>query len=166
MTSRFGFQNSALLFLAPRLGNNEALAVLVRNGADVNASLGDYISPLTAVAENCSLESVKLLLDAGADVNVPNASYTALHCAAQRVDMDMMRLFISKGADVDGPGGTYGTALQAAAYHNRKLVEILLKHGADPNLGGGKFGSAIRTARAKGWLRVVKLFGGVRGRRS
>ena len=59
----------------------EAL-LLSSNGADANKQDNDGEAPLHCAAYNGHLEIVKLLLDAGADVNMQDNMVTPLHWAA------------------------------------------------------------------------------------
>ena len=83
---------------------------LIARGADVNLRAGDskYPSPPIANAVRLSsLEVVKALIDAGADVNMalPESAnapgLTALHTAAIFACPESIRLLVAAGADVD-----------------------------------------------------------------
>lgn len=76
---------------------------------------------------------VKLLLDAGADVNAPAGKYgNALQAAVWRGHENVVKLLLYAGADVNAPAGKYGNALQAASALGReRVVKLLLDHGAN-----------------------------------
>lgn len=79
---------------------------------------------------NHSLEIVKLLVAAGADVNERNAcgGGIPLHDAAP----DVAEFLVENGADVNKLGDGDGVPLLYAAYMGEaENVELLLKHGAD-----------------------------------
>ena len=69
-----------------------------------------YNYPLNQACENCTVNSVRILLDAGADAN-GIAGRPPLHDAAERGEVSIMRLLLEHGADINAPGGTYGTPL-------------------------------------------------------
>ena len=77
-----------------------------------------------------SLEIVRLLLEAGADVNARDVTEnTALLEYAQ--DEEVTKLLIDYGADVNARGMIFGPALLGA---NFEVTKILLEAGADVNL--------------------------------
>ncbi|KAL7782096.1 hypothetical protein V8C43DRAFT_310567 [Trichoderma afarasin] len=85
-----------------------------------------YGNVLIAAVCSSQLESVQILLKAGANVNA------AVH------------------------NGSYGSALVAAATHmSPEIVRLLLEHGADPNLPlkGGGYGSALEASMMEPWIR-------------
>ena len=80
------------------------------------------------------LESAKLLVEAGANVNDTDAwGVSATTLAAHSGYDDLVEFLLQKGADADA--GTAGfTALQEAVMRrDARLVTALLNHGADPN---------------------------------
>lgn len=69
----------------------DAMRCLLKAGADVNANDPDRIgnTPLAHVAESCSFEVAKLLVEAGADPTIPGwMQITALDRSARRSDSD------------------------------------------------------------------------------
>ena len=94
-------------------------------------------TPLAKACEQGGLESVQLLLDLGADVNVPaNASGgTALMraCAGGRVKA--AKLLLGLGALVDVANNRGETALMTTCHPiaRQSLIPLLIEHGADVN---------------------------------
>ena len=89
---------------------------------------------LMFAARGGELESAKLLVAAGANVN-DTAAYgvSATVLAAHSGNGELVEFLLSKGADPNKAGAGY-TALHAALLRgNRKAVAALLAHGADPN---------------------------------
>ncbi|KAK7022681.1 ankyrin repeat-containing domain protein [Favolaschia claudopus] len=86
-------------------------------------------------------EIVKMLLEAGADVNIVGGKYgTALQAAAYTESEPI-------GADVNLVGGYYGSALHAATWRQYEpIVKMLLDNGADMNIVGEQYGSALHAA--------------------
>ena len=118
-------------------------------------------------AEREKHKTVKVLLEAGVDVNHPDEPYdtalqaavgvdvnyldkpygTALQAAAGTGRIKTVEKLIKGGADVNIQRGHYCTALQAAArYGNGGIVQMLLEAGADVNIVGGYHGSALEAA--------------------
>jgi ankyrin repeat protein len=99
-------------------------------------------TPLMQAALYGDAESVRLLLDNGADPNLRNeAGATALMWAAN--DLAKTRLLLDRGADVNARSEDSRTALLIAAgqFGCREVVKLLLDRGADtkaksPGLGG------------------------------
>ena len=86
-------------------------------------------------ARNGDLESVKLLLAAGANVNDADAwGVTATTIAAHSGFTDIVLFLLDKGANpnLDGPGFT--ALHEAIERRDEKMIAALLDHGADPNL--------------------------------
>ena len=92
---------------------------------------------------------VKVLLNAGADVNaISSSNGTALQWAASTGDQDTVELLLEHGANVNAKAGWRGTALIAAVRACKPyIVELLLRHHADPDqLDLYKFSSALSVA--------------------
>jgi ankyrin repeat protein len=95
-------------------------------------------TPLGLAASRKDKEIVKLLLEAGADVNettfMPNGggNATALTNAVRAGDTEIVKLLLDRGANTDVTGGKfYRTILDYARKHSaREIVELLEKAGA------------------------------------
>lgn len=91
----------------------QALRGLART-ADLNVEDKRGATPLMYASAFGSMDAMKLLLDAGADVNAKNAfGATALLWCAN--DINKVRLLVAKGADVDARSRQGRTALLVAA---------------------------------------------------
>jgi ankyrin repeat protein len=76
-------------------GNVDVLQLLLASGANVNAHDERVIgnTPLREVADNCSFEVAKILIDAGADPTIPGwMQITALHKARERTQPESLRV--------------------------------------------------------------------------
>jgi ankyrin repeat protein len=105
-------------------------ALVQKSGVDAKDSRGT--TPLMYAAAVGSLDAMKLLIEAGADVNAKNAfDATALMWAAG--DIDKVRLLLSKGADVKAKSKIGRTPLLLAAFHDgaSEIVRLMIDHGAD-----------------------------------
>ncbi|KAI5859496.1 hypothetical protein GGS23DRAFT_320106 [Durotheca rogersii] len=114
--------------------------LLQKFGANANATGLEYGNALTAAAYDGTIDIVRLLLEAGADVNA--AEGWALQTAATEGHYEVVLELLEHGVDVnaivDDENFEAGTALQGACEAGRThIVSLLLDRGADPNLGGG-----------------------------
>lgn len=122
--------------------------LLLERGADPNATVQEEEGNLLQFSiMRSSTQSIKMLLEAGADVDAVEGRYgTALQAACVRKDIEMVHLVLEHGAIINTePYGEYGSALQAAAYKQQKeIVELLLDKGADVNAIGGRYQTALQ----------------------
>jgi ankyrin repeat protein len=102
----------------------------IERGANVNGGFDQSIPVLEVAASFGRTEIVKVLIEAGADINlVRPLGQTALKKAVIKQHIDTTRLLIEKGADVCEK--TESSALQYAVDDgNRELIQILEKAGA------------------------------------
>jgi ankyrin repeat protein len=151
---------------ATEKGHEDVVQALILAGADVNVHGADgtalHLALHTAYPET---KVIRLLVDAGANVNQPVEEYqNALHAAIagfrdefpaleaagfrdESSVLEVARIIIHAGADVNSGGGEHDTALQIAAFYNLpKVVEELVNAGADVNLVGGQRGTALLAA--------------------
>ncbi|XP_033472133.2 uncharacterized protein ankrd50l [Epinephelus lanceolatus] len=93
-------------------------------------------------------EAVRLLLDAGADVDgCDSEGRTALRAAAWGGHEEIVLTLLNYGAQVDKADSKGRTPLIAAAYMgHHEAVEILLDHNADVNLADGDGRTALSVA--------------------
>ena len=109
----------------------ESLKWLIGAGrADVNSTCSDKI-PLVAAAKNGCYESVKVLIEAGADVNMTcsQTGNTALLESAVANQIDCVRLLLQSGAHVNIRNLRRRNALQSHIVHWKspgKQVTVLL----------------------------------------
>ncbi|MCJ1342795.1 hypothetical protein MMC31_000984 [Peltigera leucophlebia] len=163
--------NGESFLAAARLGNLEAVQLLLLYGADVNyPTVTPYFTALQLAIHNEKIELVKIFLDAGSNVN---ASYreegeqTALQSAVIRMTRSSLRLevvqmLLAAGADVNAPKkGRIGASILQSAIctGDEELVRVLLKEGADVNSPPqGKEGrTPIQEAAGRGSIPLVKL---------
>lgn len=126
----------------------EVLRLLIAAGADVNKGVRDraYIdTPLGEAIWTRDTDSVRTLLEAGANANPPGDSYLSL--ATARGDARVLQMLLEAGADVNAVDGNGDTALlHAARAKNPESLQILLAAGAQVNLTNKKGETALMRA--------------------
>ncbi|KXL49336.1 MAG: hypothetical protein FE78DRAFT_140236 [Acidomyces sp. 'richmondensis'] len=146
------------LYNAATSGDLIQIAKLVNSGADPSASLGDQ-PILSAAAYWADVDTVKLLLDLGAQATAPDAKYgCALSRAARAGKADVVKLLLDHGADANQLGGEFGCPLAFAAVKgSTEVASILLDAGAEIHQPIGHWGSPLSAAAANGHLDFVRL---------
>nr|KAG5688416.1 hypothetical protein BaRGS_001198 [Batillaria attramentaria] len=123
-------------------GNNDRVAELLRRGLDVNHVEEDTrMTPLCMACQCSNMEAMKLLLEHGADVNMPGPDgQTALHllCATENrrpEQAELGDLLISNGACVDAADNMGTTpVLLACDAEDHKMVRVLCNAGCNVNM--------------------------------
>jgi ankyrin repeat protein len=123
-----GFQ---ALGLAAFFGHDEALAILLEAGAQVNTPSRNamQVTPLSSAAAGQRLEIAQRLLEYGADANTVQAGgFTPLHSAAQNGQLEMAALLLSYGAQVNARSQDGKTPL-AMAEDSQAMADLLQEAG-------------------------------------
>ncbi|KAF7506336.1 hypothetical protein GJ744_011909 [Endocarpon pusillum] len=126
---------------------------------DMTIGLNNVYPPLYYASLTGLSESVKLLLDKGADVKAQGGLYNnALQAASIGGHDQVVQILLDKGADVNAQGGIFDNALIVASLEGHdQVVQILLDKGADVNAQGGIFSNALHAASERGHDQVVKI---------
>jgi ankyrin repeat protein len=141
-------------YQAIRNDNARDLKALI-GSQDVNAKDSRGATPLMYAAAFGNARQMKLLLEAGADVNAQNTFHaTALIWAGG--DAVKSRLLIEHGADINVRTQQGRTALMAAAKRNGNadLVRLLLEKGADVKTPGD---TTLILAAQSGDVEIMRL---------
>lgn len=88
---------NTLLFRAAEAGKAGTLALLLSEGADLEAKSNGF-TPLYMAASNGRLEAVRVLLEGGADPNAPTRGTSALNAARLQGHEAIIALLLEKGA--------------------------------------------------------------------
>ncbi len=111
----------------------EIATLLIRNGANVNATNHNGETPLHTVK---GAAVIRLLLDHGAAVNVWDHGLlkrTPLHYFALLGDLECVKVLLEHEAQRDALDGSGETPLDVAVFFgNEEVVEFLLQKGAKP----------------------------------
>jgi ankyrin repeat protein len=148
------------VFLASELGDVGSVRLGLALVNEFNASGS------TALHGACywgQVEIARLLLESGADANVPTRdgflNIRPLGCAVATPDIpnpsqdemvvvELVDLLLANGANVNGRRRDGLTALHSAAFRNHlRVIEVLLQHGADPAIKGSGGEHAGQTGR-------------------
>jgi len=117
-------------------GNAQKARLLLEAGADPNAESPEG-TPLCFAASWGELESVRILLDHGADSNLIEdadaTGVTPLIWAVQKGHTEVARLLLERAADPNlAPSGGITPLMAAAMRGSIALTQLLLEHDADP----------------------------------
>lgn len=132
------FTNSLELYHCAERGTSEQVRLLVNySDANVNATFQHNKTPLHAAVSRANVESVKLLIGAGADVNMEHTfgyKNTAMHTAAYLGNVECLQLLFDNKANINAANNEMKiTPLHAALLRGRpRAVKFLLENGADP----------------------------------
>ena len=126
------------VFEAAATGQTERLLDLIaKDPSLMNAYSPDGFTPLGFAVFFRHQETVKALVDAGANVNLPSREsmkVTPLASAAAATQTDSARLLIAHGANVNArAAGGHIPLHEAAANGSVELVTLLIENGADIN---------------------------------
>ncbi|MCY3846744.1 MAG: ankyrin repeat domain-containing protein [Acidobacteria bacterium] len=160
---------TALMWAAAQ-GHPDVVRLLLAHGADVGArsesrsllvSLGGSgadgaadlplggFTPLLFAARQGSVESARLLLDAGADVNETAPDGASALVVASFSGHDELAAFLLRwGAEPNAAGAGYAALHTAVLRADKRLVRTLLAHGADPDI---RLTRGSRVPRATHW---------------
>lgn len=127
-------QGHPALQYATAVGTAEAMRILIKAGADVNAKDSADATALMWAVTN--IEKTGMLLEGGAEVNaVSKSGVTPLLIASNNNgSLEIIRLLLLKGADWKVKDATGTTALIGAAHSgDLSMVRFFLEKGADIN---------------------------------
>lgn len=116
-------------------------------------------APIKNAAAGGHIETVRLLLERGADPNLPEEGIApdghALHSAVVRGHIEIVRLLLKHGAhpnvEVESSADTLSAALASAGYStqpNAQMVELLCSHGASRRVHLLAYSGDVLTAAA------------------
>lgn len=122
------------LCMAAAFKRREVLRVLLSHKPDVNKHSKEYdqVAALNSAVFGRDLECVKMLIEAGANVDIASAGgFVPLHESASKGDLAIVKLLVASGADVrrKTPDGKTPLALAEAAKH-KEVITYLKSMGA------------------------------------
>jgi ankyrin repeat protein len=128
---------------------------------NINVCNSDGFTPLHIASMHGHVDMMRLLLDAGAGINVVTRTkgMTPLHLACQNQWIQAAKLLLESGdcnPDIQDSGGN--TALHCAtSTGNSKLVEMILKHSPVQDIRNSSGKTPLEEAEEKMLLAVVRL---------
>ena len=183
----FSFSGGSAVMFAAAGGHSEAMSALIALGADVNAvaqATPDYLVKLATMIEEGTvqdedphvdgvtaahvaaqgghLESVKILIDAKADVTIlDDEERTPLLLAVKGNYGDVASALVEGGADpntpyVDDEGETHNLLLDSIVVENGDFANLLISKGADIYSVDDKKVTTLLQASHRGMVDVVK----------
>lgn len=135
LVERYSFDGWTPLHLAAHFGRADVIRALLAQGADHRAIARNSNAnpPLQAAAAGRQAEAVRLLLQAGAEVDAPSHSgFTALHSAAASGDVETVRILLKAGARADPLTDGGKTPLDYAIEADHAEIVDLLEAAGTP----------------------------------
>ena len=146
---------------ASKFGDKVMVELLIKNGAKPDLPDIDDYTALIWAAKQGHTEVVKLLIEAGADLNLlaEKGTYTALVWAAFRGHAEVVKLLIIAGADPDiqDEKGAYTALIWAAFRGHTEVVRLLIIAGAKLDQPNNDGFTALHLATEQGHTEVVRL---------
>jgi len=119
---------------------------------DINRRLPQGWSPLILACKEGHKDIASALISAGADVNPPDISHTAIRAAALYGHHDCIEILLANGADVNFKSAGNKDALMGAAMNGHTAcVTILLAAGADTSASNDFGETALELALSAGF---------------
>lgn len=140
-------------------GNKAIVEVLLKHGADVNATDRCYITPLHNAAFYCKLEVAEVLIANGANVNANGCNGTPLFHALSDYDTKqevIVKLLLQHGAKVNVVQSKDGST---PLHHleSKEIAALFIAHGADINAKDDFNSTPLHDAASRGRKDVVQL---------
>jgi ankyrin repeat protein len=137
-----------------------AKRLIVVYAEDVNANCGYHGSPLHAASYRGHLDSMRLLLDHGANVNAMTEENmtSPLLSACYGGHLEVMRLLLERGADANATLSSTARLLNYAAGNgNICLLQLLLQQKANVNAKCENGATPLYCASARGQVNAVQF---------
>ena len=143
-------------------GDTFVLDLFLTSGMNINTK-GKYgVTALTAAVGSGKTESVKFLLEKGANPNsAPNIGKNGWTCIMEAVEqghIEILKLLVQNSANLNAPDKEGRTPLMIAAKEGQlEIAKVLISSGAQLNIQNKDSGTALMWAAYEGHHDVVKL---------
>jgi ankyrin repeat protein len=149
------------LMQAAGYGNIAAVRLLLEHGVNVNkVETETGASALVAAAVCCYSEIMRVLLDAGADVNIASLDgMTSLMFCSHKGCLESVQVLLDHKPDINRRNRYGETALmRATSSGSVEIVKILIESGAEPEIQSTEHGlTALMIAADNGHEDIVNL---------
>jgi len=150
------------LILAAGAGKRDAVRLLLDRGADPKYCINGFFTALMASFWRPDVETVRMLLAAGADATITEpVAGGVLHGAAraQNLPVEIARMLVDAGADVTVKTEAGVTPLLVACDKgSTDLVKFFVSKGADVTIAGGEFqATGLHAAAANGYTDLAEF---------
>lgn len=160
-------KNKSMRSIKTTMNIKNIIDILIASGADINTipiTSKPFISNkrtlLMVYGFEYSSISTKILLDAGADINIRDAhGKTAIMHAARKGWTDSVKLLIEAGADVNDTDEEGQNAFMSAVEGNNRnnIIKVLIDAGADINGINNCGRNVLHIVSSKGNVKLVEL---------
>jgi ankyrin repeat protein len=143
------------LYCVSQYGLSRSVKHLLEAGANVNCN---GHKPLRAACKFGSTETVRLLIEHGADPNPRDFAEDILKVAARTGNAEIILLLLENGAQVNAADVGSMSVLHCACQSGHVgAVQVLLDHGADIDAQDSSWGTAICVASHRGHKEITHL---------
>ncbi len=117
-----------------------------------------YGEPLLMKASG-NIETIRLLLERGANPNATNArGWNPIQCAARNGPLELVQLWTDHGARVRPNIGEESALHHASYFGHADIVALLLEHGAGADVNdNGEMGPLAHFAAKHGQLKILEM---------
>jgi hypothetical protein len=145
--------------------HREAIAALVKAGADLGALERNRYDAVTIAAVADDVATLRLLLQAGASAQLVTSRYdgTALIAAAHLGHDEVVKLLIEAGAPLDHVNNLGWTALIESIVlgnggpRHTETLRALVRAGANANIADRNGATPLQLARSRGFKAMVEI---------
>jgi ankyrin repeat protein len=151
-------EGSPSLDTAIALGRDAVVKLLIDAGAPVNPVKFRLWPPLWQAAHDERIDTMKVLLKAGANVDGQNHRGETYLVTSAVFDTPVLKILLEAGANPNALDSDGATALmKASGYGYEDAVTLLIKHGANVNFKDNKGRSALMHAAAGKYVDAIPL---------
>mmetsp|Transcript_25912 Transcript_25912/g.45686 ORF Transcript_25912/g.45686 Transcript_25912/m.45686 type:complete len:878 (-) Transcript_25912:91-2724(-) len=140
-------------------GNVKMIRQLVQEGANMEVSFQEGLTPLRHALRSCKWEVISCLVELGANVNVTTkySGKTALHIASLHGQIDLVSLLLSRGANIEASDDGKTPLAMACITGKLGVMNLLLDKGANMEARDNHGFTPIFHACESGQLEAVRL---------